>query len=145
MLACTAGASAGDNANIVRDLAGRVGPIIGSALACTDIARPRIQSIADKFQAVIREASSNEAERDDLSRLLDRYVADGRNAVTAGRIDCRMAERQLADLETSLAGTRRPAIVAVAGRRDRAFLGHRRHRPRGAGAAPAISPRRRAA
>ena len=108
LLACTAGATAADNANIVRDLAGRVGPIIGSASACTDISRSRVQSIADKFQAVIREASSNEAERDDLSRLLDRYVADGRNAVTAGRTDCRLADRQLGDLETSLAGASPP-------------------------------------
>jgi branched-chain amino acid transport system substrate-binding protein len=100
----TAGAAPGDNINIVRDLAGRVGPIIGSALACRDIARPRVQLIADKFQAVIREASSNEAERDDLTRLLDRFVADGRTAVSSGRIDCRVAERQLSDLEQSIAG-----------------------------------------
>ena len=53
----------GDNTEVVRDLAGRVGPIVGSALACPDIARPRIQVIVDKFAAVIREASSNEAER----------------------------------------------------------------------------------
>jgi len=100
----TANAAPGDNINIVRDLAGRVGPIIGSALACRDIARPRVQLIADKFQAVIREASSNEAERDDLTRLLDRYVADGRTAVSSGRIDCRVAERQLSDIEQSIAG-----------------------------------------
>jgi branched-chain amino acid transport system substrate-binding protein len=100
----TASAAPGDNITIVRDLAGRVGPIIGSALACRDIARPRVQLIADKFQAVIREASSNEAERDDLTRLLDRYVADGRTAVSSGRIDCRVAERQLSDLEQSIAG-----------------------------------------
>jgi ABC-type branched-subunit amino acid transport system substrate-binding protein len=72
-------------------------------LACTDIARPRIQTIVDKFAAVIREASSNEAERDDLTRLLNRSVADGRNAVTAGKMDCKLAERQLADLERSIA------------------------------------------
>ena len=72
LLASAASAAPGDKADIVRDLAGRVGPIIGSALACTDIARPRIQVIADKFAAVIREASSNEAERDDLTRLHDR-------------------------------------------------------------------------
>ena len=54
LLVGTAGSATGDNANIVRDLAGRVGPIIGSASACADIARPRVQSIADKFQAVIR-------------------------------------------------------------------------------------------
>jgi len=35
-------AAAGDK-DVVRNLAGRVGPIIGSALACRDIARPRIQ------------------------------------------------------------------------------------------------------
>ena len=98
-----AGSSQAGNADVVRDLAGRVGPIVGSALACRDIARPRIQVIVDKFAAVIREASSNEAERDDLTRLLDRYVADGRGAVTSGKIDCRMAERQLADLEQSIA------------------------------------------
>ena len=40
-------------------------PVIGSAQACRDIARPRIQTIVDKFSQVIREASSNEAERSD--------------------------------------------------------------------------------
>jgi len=65
---------------------------------------------------VIRETSSNEAERDDLSRLLDRYVADGRSAVSVGRTDCRSAERQLADLELSLAGkapSPSPSLAAV--------------------------------
>jgi len=52
LLASVAGAAPGDNMNVVRDLAGRVGPIIGSALACRDIARPRIQVIVDKFTAV---------------------------------------------------------------------------------------------
>ena len=116
LLAGSATAATGDNANVVRDLAGRVGPIIGSASACPDIARPRVQFIADKFQQVIRETASNEAERDDLSRLLDRYVTDGRNAVTAGRTDCKLAERQLADLEQSLAGkapSSPPSLAAV--------------------------------
>src|SRR5437868_6141849 len=69
-----------------------------------------------QFQQVIRETASNEAERDDLSRLLDRYVADGRTAVTAGRTDCKLAERQLADLEQSLAGkapSSPPSLAAV--------------------------------
>jgi branched-chain amino acid transport system substrate-binding protein len=104
LLAGTAGAAAGDKTDVVRDLAGRVGPIVGSALACRDIARPRIQVIVDKFTAVITEASSNEAERSDLTQVLDRSVADGRSAVTTGRTDCRSADRQLADLERSIAG-----------------------------------------
>jgi hypothetical protein len=98
----TAEAAPGDKMELVRDLAGRVGPVIGSALACPDITRPRIQSVIEKFAAVIRDAASNEAQRSDLAQQFDRSVADGRGAVTSGRTDCRLAERRLADLEQSL-------------------------------------------
>jgi branched-chain amino acid transport system substrate-binding protein len=105
-------AQAAGDITIVRDLAGRVGPVIGSAQACRDIARPRIQSIVDKFSQVIREASSNEAERSDLTQTFDRTVAEGRSAVTSGRIDCIRADRQLADLERSISG---PSLSSVIG------------------------------
>jgi branched-chain amino acid transport system substrate-binding protein len=113
LLAGTAGAAAGDKTDVVRDLAGRVGPIVGSASACRDIARPRVQVIADKFAGVIAEASSNEAERADLTQLFERSVADGRSAVTTGRIDCRLADRQLADIERSIAGPAAPSSLAA--------------------------------
>jgi branched-chain amino acid transport system substrate-binding protein len=113
-LLATAASAAPGNRDVVRDLAGRVGPIVGSALACTDIARPRIQTIVDKFAAVIKEASSNEAERDDLTQLLNRSVADGRGAVAAGKVDCRLAERQLADLERSISGPTLSGVIAPA-------------------------------
>jgi branched-chain amino acid transport system substrate-binding protein len=71
----TAKAAPGDKIDLVRDLAGRVGPIIGSALACPDITRPRIQSVIEKFAAVIRDVASNEAQRSDLAQLFDRSVA----------------------------------------------------------------------
>jgi ABC-type branched-subunit amino acid transport system substrate-binding protein len=113
LLAGTAGAATpGDNAGVVRDLASRVGPIVGSALACPEINHPRIQVMADKFRAVIKEVSTNEAERDDISRLFERYVNDGRGAVSAGRTDCKSADRQLADLETSISG---PSLASVIG------------------------------
>jgi ABC-type branched-subunit amino acid transport system substrate-binding protein len=105
-------ATPGDNVSVVRDLASRVGPIVGSALACPEINHPRIQVIADKFRAVIREVSTNEAERDDVSRLFDRYVSDGRGSVSAGRVDCKSADRQLTDLETSISG---PSVASVIG------------------------------
>jgi branched-chain amino acid transport system substrate-binding protein len=104
LLASEAGAAPGIDA--VRDLTGRVGPVIGSALACPDITRSRIQAIVDKFTGAISAASSNEAERSDLTLRLDRSVAEGRSAVTSGRLDCRIAERQFADMERS---TVRPA------------------------------------
>ena len=112
LLASAVGAAPADKTDAVRDLAGRVGPIVGSTLACPDIARTRIQVIVDKFAAVIREASSNEAERDDLTQLLDRSVAFGRSAVTTGKIDCKLAERQLADLEHSIAGPTLAGVIA---------------------------------
>ena len=86
--------------------------MVGSALACRDIARPRIQVIVDKFTAVTTQFSASEAERADLTQLLDRNIADGRAAVTSGRIDCRLAERQLADLEQSVARPHLPAAAA---------------------------------
>ena len=112
LLAGAAAATAGDKTDIIRDLAGRVGPIVGSALVCRDIARSRIQVIVDKFTAVITEASSNEAGRSDLMQSFDRSVADGRSAMTSGRMDCRSADRQLADLERSIAGPG-PSLSAV--------------------------------
>ena len=83
-LIASAANAAPANIDVVRDLAGRVGPIIGSALACTDIARPRIQTVVDKFVAVIRETAPNEAIRADLTLVLDRSVAEGRAAVGRG-------------------------------------------------------------
>jgi ABC-type branched-subunit amino acid transport system substrate-binding protein len=106
-------AAPGDKIELVRDLAGRVGPVIGSALACPEVTRPRIQSVIEKFAAVIRDAASNEAQRSDLAQLFDRSVAEGRSTVTTGRTDCRLAERRLAELEQSLAPSA-PAPAAAA-------------------------------
>jgi ABC-type branched-subunit amino acid transport system substrate-binding protein len=114
LLAGPALAASGDNVSVVRDLAGRVGPILGSALACQDIAQSRIQFVADKFRAVIRDVSSNDAERDDITRLFDRYVTDGRTAITLGQSDCKSADRQLADLERSISGPSLAAVIAPA-------------------------------
>src|SRR3954452_12359778 len=107
-LASAALAAPGESVSVARQLGSRVGPIIGSALAGRDIARPRIQAIIEKFQVVIREAATTEADRDELTRLLDRYVAEGRSLVTTGRMDCRGADRQLTELEQSIAA---PAAV----------------------------------
>ena len=109
-----ANAAPGDKVELVRDLAAGVGPVIGSALACPDIARPRVQFVIEKFAALIRDAGSNEAQRAGLARLFDRSVADGRNMVTTGKLDCGDAERRLADLEQSLNPPPAPAAAAPA-------------------------------
>src|SRR5258708_39853354 len=71
LLANSASAAPIDRLNVVRDLAGRLGPIIGSALAFPNVARPRVQAIVDKFQAGIR-GSINDPDRSVGGRLLDR-------------------------------------------------------------------------
>lgn len=114
LLITAAHAAPGDKIELVRDLAGRVGPVIGSALACPDVTRPRVQAVIEKFAAVIRDAASNEAQRSDLAQQFDRSVADGRNAVSTGRMDCIQAERRLADLEQSLVPSAPPSAAAVA-------------------------------
>jgi branched-chain amino acid transport system substrate-binding protein len=114
-LAGYTGAALADNLRVVRELAGRVGPIVGSAQACQSIARPRIQLIFGKFQAAIREVTNSELERNELSRLFDRYLVDGRNSVSAGRIDCGLAERQLDDLEKSIGVSSSAAAASTSG------------------------------
>jgi branched-chain amino acid transport system substrate-binding protein len=112
VLAVPAAMAAGDNVGVVNDLAGRVGPILGAALACPDIAQSRIQSAADKFRAVIRNVQGSDADRDTISQSFDRSVAEGRSAVTFGRADCKVVDRQLADLERSVSSSLLAAVVS---------------------------------
>jgi len=84
LLAGVTGASAGDKTDVVRDLAGRVGPIIGSAWPAGTSRGPVFRSSSISSQPVITEASTNEAERSDLTQILDRNVANGRGASDVG-------------------------------------------------------------
>jgi branched-chain amino acid transport system substrate-binding protein len=112
LLATAVSVAHADNISVVRDLASRVGPIVGAASACSDVARSRTQGIAEKFRALIRQSSSNDPERDDLGRLFERYATDGRGAVSTGRIDCKTADRQLTELEQSIGRPAPPAPSA---------------------------------
>ncbi|WP_245287043.1 ABC transporter substrate-binding protein [Bradyrhizobium sp. Tv2a-2] len=112
LLATAANAGPDENTNAVRDLAGHVGPIIGSALSCHDIPQNRIDGVAEKFRAVIKQNSPNNADRDDLLRVFDRHVNDGRTSITSGKINCAAAERELADLEQSLSAPNSPSGAA---------------------------------
>jgi branched-chain amino acid transport system substrate-binding protein len=109
LLAGSASAAPGDNLSVVRDLASRVGPIIGSALGCQNVSESRLQLIIDKFQEVIKGSTTNDADRSDVARLLNRYVADGRTDLAAGRTNCKIADRQIADLEASLKAPPKPS------------------------------------
>ena len=111
-LLATPASAAGTNADVVRNLASRVGPIVGAASACQAIDQGRVQAIVDKFREVIREASTGGSDRDELTRVFNGYVADGRNRVGAAQTDCNAAGRQLAELERSL-GQSAPSQTAT--------------------------------
>ena len=102
LLLISPASAATSNTDTLRDIAGRIGPIIGSASACEDIARRRIQAMTDKFSQALREATVSEAERADLTRSLEAFAASGRKFVTSAQMDCKTAERQLAGLEKSM-------------------------------------------
>ena len=91
-----------DNIEVVRHLASRVGPVLGSAMACTDIPQSRIQPLVDKFKMVIAQVASSDAEREELTRLFDNSSTDGSDAINAGKVDCQAADRELAELEKNL-------------------------------------------
>ncbi|UFZ05308.1 ABC transporter substrate-binding protein [Bradyrhizobium ontarionense] len=88
--------------DVVRDLASRVGPVVGQAATCPTIAQGRVQTIIDQFGEVIRQAASNNGERDPLIRSFNSYIAEGRGRIASSQVNCQTAERQLAELERSL-------------------------------------------
>lgn len=76
LLASPASAARDGSADVVRDLAVRVGPIVGGTLACREIVRSRPQITVDKFHTIIRDAAWNEAGRTDVDRRMLKQIAD---------------------------------------------------------------------
>ena len=113
--ASTTSAASTSGTGLVRDLAFRVGPIVGAALVCGDIARSRLQIIVDKFHTLIRKAASQEAERADLAQVLDRSITDGTNQLTDGKSDCITAERRSSEFERSLSDQASVTLAAALG------------------------------
>ena len=113
--ASTTSAASTSGTGLVRDLAFRVGPIVGAALVCGDIARSRLQIIVDKFHTLIRKAASQEAEGADLAQVLDRSITDGTSQLTAGKSDCITAERRLSEFERSLSDQAFVTLAAALG------------------------------
>jgi len=113
LLGSPAGAALAAPVEVVRDLAARVGPIVGQASTCQDIAQGRVQTIVDQFREVIRQASPGDADRDTLIRSFNGYIAEGRNRMAASQLNCQTAERQLAELERSLSNQPAPSASSI--------------------------------
>jgi len=100
-----------DKGQAAQALATRVGQILGAATACRDVARPRISNMTDMLMEAFKASTSNEDELKAVRQLYEKNVADGQNAVKSRRIDCAVADRNLADLEQATA-TKAPVASA---------------------------------
>src|SRR3569833_1936500 len=92
LLGSPAGAALAAPVEVVRDLAARVGPIVGQASTCQDIAQGRLQTIVDQFGEVIRQSASNNGERDLLTRSFNGFIADGRSRMAGSQTNCPAVE-----------------------------------------------------
>ena len=86
----------------VRDIAARVGQILGGAAACRDIAPPRIKNMDDKLQAVLTFATGNADDLNALKRVYMRNLAEGQRAAASRLKECAAIDRDLADLENAI-------------------------------------------
>jgi ABC-type branched-subunit amino acid transport system substrate-binding protein len=88
--------------DVSRDLAARVGQILGSAGACREIAPARIRSMSDKLQSVFNFATGNVNDLNALKQIYEKNLGDGQRAVAARQKACAAVERDFADLESAI-------------------------------------------
>jgi ABC-type branched-subunit amino acid transport system substrate-binding protein len=91
-----------EKVEVARDLAARVGQILGAAVVCRDIAPSRIQNMSDKLNAVFSFTTSSTDDLHSLKQIYDKNAGDGQRAVSSRRKDCAAVERDLADLENAI-------------------------------------------
>lgn len=92
-----------EKANVVRQLAVRVGSVLGAASACRSIAQPRIKGVTDKITEVIKGSTANKDELSSILQAFELSVAGGQRAISGGQTDCATAERELGELERAAA------------------------------------------
>ena len=87
---------------VTRDIAARVGQILGGASACKDVAPARIKTMSDKLQSVFNFATGNAADLKALKQLYEKNAIEGQRAVTARQKECAAVERDFAELEGAI-------------------------------------------
>jgi ABC-type branched-subunit amino acid transport system substrate-binding protein len=102
---------------VTRDIAARVGQILGGASACKDIAAARIRTMSDKLQSVFNFATGNAADLKALKQLYEKNAIEGQRAVTARQKECAAIEHDLAELEGAIKSPAVPSsgVTAVSG------------------------------
>jgi ABC-type branched-subunit amino acid transport system substrate-binding protein len=89
-----------ENMKVARDLATRVGQILGAATACREIAPSRIKNMNDKLMEAFNFATSSPDDLKALKQAYDGTLAEGHRTVTSRRKECAAVDRDLANLES---------------------------------------------
>jgi branched-chain amino acid transport system substrate-binding protein len=100
---------------VARDIAARVGQILGAAVVCRDIVPSRIINMSDKLNAVFSFTTSSTDDLNALKQIYDKNAADGQRAVSSRRKDCAVVDRDLADLENAIKTAPAAAPIAAPG------------------------------
>ena len=95
-----------DRVNVVRDLANQVGPVVGSALGCSEM-QSRAAVMINKVRDVIKYAGGVEA--DGLREVFDGSVSVAHGAAVSGGVNCTVIVQQMDELERSVFA---PSVVA---------------------------------
>src|SRR5215470_7327519 len=65
-----------DKADVIRQLAVRVGHVLGAASGCREVSRPRIKVITDKITEVIKASTLNQNDVTSILQTFDQSVAE---------------------------------------------------------------------
>jgi len=103
-----------ERSNVARQLAARVGKVVGAASGCQDISRSRIKAITDKFTTVVKNLGANDEDRIATLQIFENSLTEGQKAVAEREADCASAERDLANLEHAATLPATPQTAAPA-------------------------------
>jgi len=89
-----------DKGGVLRNLAARVGYVLGTAASCQNIAQARVKAVADKFVDVVKTSAASEAESSAILASFKASLAEGTKDLADKKTDCTAASRDLANLES---------------------------------------------
>jgi ABC-type branched-subunit amino acid transport system substrate-binding protein len=87
-----------DKAKLLRDLATRLGQVVGAAYACPEIAKSRVVEAKDRVTAILKAEPAGGADASPVA-LFEANFAAGIKATVERRSSCAAVERDLASLE----------------------------------------------
>lgn len=91
-------------AGIALEFAGLYGRTLGAASECSDIPHDRVDAVADKAQAYLRNLAKGDDSRAMIGQRFSEALYQGASSVRTGQTICAQAEADLDNLDHELSG-----------------------------------------